>query len=79
MSRKPGEPFIDWTLGRVALRLLRLVGERARQRGDMHEAAHCNAAILAGNSHHEPPFEKCTLPFTSAAMAAYRKAHISGD
>lgn len=44
--------MIERLIGTAALRTLAWLGRKARRRGDVHEAAHCEAAVLVGHSTH---------------------------
>jgi len=45
--------WVEGKVGSLALRTLAVLGRRAAKRGDVHEAAHCNAAVLVGHSTHD--------------------------
>ncbi len=53
MTRR--EKVVGWLSGQ----LLRWLANRARLRGDTHEFAHCNLALLVGNSTHSDPTTEC--------------------
>jgi hypothetical protein len=67
---------LGWLSGRVLVWCWRL----AMRRGDTHEANHCMAAIIAGNSNHKTDRWPCPLPASAFERAeVYEGFFTAGD
>lgn len=68
------ETFLGWLSGRIIVWL----HKKAMKRGDFHEANHCMAAIVAGNSTHN--LWPCNLPDTATMRPEVYTVHFNvGD
>lgn len=73
-NRPPGVGVVEYAAGEVALHAIAVAARRAIARGDRHEADHCVAMILFGNSSHR--HTPCTLPEN---LAGHRDAFVAAS
>lgn len=64
-------PWLDRHLGRITMRLLGHLGNRAADRGDTHEALHIAAALAVGSTGPRSHSD-CCLPDVAASVDAIR-------